>query len=338
MSATFGSGRDTAQRSIRSGLARGFTLIEVLVVVAIIALLISILLPSLKQAREQARRTACMANLKGIGTAAVGYITSNRDRFCWTLGVAPSGSAQFGLFTGDYRGTRYPYGLREAGTWMFGGQRGGGRELGTNGVLSVNSEFNSPASWRPLNRYVYTGKLGSARGLTIYECPADTGIQWNSNPAIPPSGFVTAFAEVGTSYQSNTFWAKYADVGEGYGANNAAAYRRVWYLHDNVVRMALKTAPSRFILIEEDPANFSKAQAWRTDLPANYKFNAWHGQPGRHVMMFLDGAARYVDVPYLKAKDYKYDGSGGVVPCNPATERCFNGTPDWQSRQNYRQQ
>jgi prepilin-type N-terminal cleavage/methylation domain-containing protein len=57
----------------QSCLARGFTLIEVLVVVAIIALLLAVLLPSLARARHQARMTLCRANCKQIGTMIAQY-------------------------------------------------------------------------------------------------------------------------------------------------------------------------------------------------------------------------------------------------------------------------
>ncbi|MBC7529256.1 MAG: DUF1559 domain-containing protein [Chthonomonadaceae bacterium] len=56
----------------RSKLA-GFTLIELLVVIAIIAILAAILFPVFARAREQARKTACLSNMKQIGTALQMY-------------------------------------------------------------------------------------------------------------------------------------------------------------------------------------------------------------------------------------------------------------------------
>jgi len=59
---------------MKRGRKIGFTLIELLVVIAIIAILAAILFPVFAQARDKARSSACLSNLKQIGTSLHLYL------------------------------------------------------------------------------------------------------------------------------------------------------------------------------------------------------------------------------------------------------------------------
>ena len=78
---------------------RGFTLIELLVVIAIIAILAAILFPVFAQARAKARQTACLSNMKQIGTALSMYTQDADETLPLNIGdvtnFATSGSVSW---------------------------------------------------------------------------------------------------------------------------------------------------------------------------------------------------------------------------------------------------
>ena len=89
--------------------AKKFTLIELLVVIAIIAILAAMLLPALSSSRTSAKASACLANLKQIGTAMQMYSDEHEDWICpsrvgkenndtkWFGVLAPKDSSPYGI-------------------------------------------------------------------------------------------------------------------------------------------------------------------------------------------------------------------------------------------------
>ena len=73
----------------RSTFPPAFTLVELLTVIAIIALLAGLLSPSLAAARKRGYATACMSNLKQIGTAFQMYWDNNEGDITGLSGIFP---------------------------------------------------------------------------------------------------------------------------------------------------------------------------------------------------------------------------------------------------------
>lgn len=139
-----------------------FTLIELLVVIAIIAVLAALLFPVFSRAREQARRSACLSNMRQLGTA-------------------------FALYTHDYdetlpNSTDGPPGVNREGAWLFYNR------------FPANNP-TSPAAYEVQRGGLYP----YVKNAQVYVCPSDpqarqTGDSYAANGCVfNPSvnGFAT---------------------------------------------------------------------------------------------------------------------------------------------------
>jgi len=177
---------------------RAFTLIELLVVVAIIALLLSILLPSLFGAREQAKREYCLANLRSITQAAVGYAGSEPTDL-----LIPIHQSMVTLAPAS------DYWLNRTAMWFAFGGRSAPQAFRTDqGPQNLDDASPFAAATRPLNRYLFTS-LGAAdsREMKLYRCPSDAG--YPAHPDIDDSPAENAeracYDTLGNSYRASLF-------------------------------------------------------------------------------------------------------------------------------------
>jgi prepilin-type N-terminal cleavage/methylation domain-containing protein/prepilin-type processing-associated H-X9-DG protein len=275
--------------SSRSGRPRSaFTLIEVLVVVAIIALLISILLPSLRQAKEQAQVAVCLANLSQIGKGAMAYIGSERDRFPFL----PNHH-----IVDDYKAAGY-------GPPAYSSMYGGNRSTAYGECDDV-----SPMQ-KPLNRYIYPGKLGIDLNrnrlrpgpLRTFQCPSDDGARWDQDLGSGLQAAYTCYTDIGTSYDENINWSFFIDAFEN------GSVQRKWQMIDRFVPLMRKKGASRVILVYEDVADYGLSNGLMNGLPPAYQVMGWHNKFNYASYLFLDGHAAYILTEWKKVKPVLVDG------------------------------
>ncbi len=168
----------------------GFTLIELLVVIAIIAILAAILFPVFAKARDKARQTACLSNLKQIGTAMMMY-TQDWDEMYpvsktyqgfgtdWALNVVNSlGSS----YTKNWDVFKCPSETPQ----VFGWGTAAGRLSGYfyNGVLFQNYGFDAADPFAAKTNSVSTAAVQSPASIIMAR---DAGLNYDLCIMVPTS-------------------------------------------------------------------------------------------------------------------------------------------------------
>ncbi|HRX83886.1 MAG TPA: prepilin-type N-terminal cleavage/methylation domain-containing protein [Phycisphaerae bacterium] len=219
-------------RALRTApVARGFTLVELLVVISIIALLISILLPSLRAARDQAKLATCLAHIRGTGQAAMTFANDHNQRF-------QIATDEVGLNIADPDRSRFEYGVgNELLAWPVAIAQGSGIAMRNNWDWGVRATSYADA----LTKEQWINKV-----LENVVCPSDRvvvatpfypknlmgsgaanptdGLKGSGDPSNPIS------SQSGMSYWGRLSFAVNEDIvgaENGYSGNNPGCWRAV---------------------------------------------------------------------------------------------------------------
>jgi prepilin-type N-terminal cleavage/methylation domain-containing protein len=159
----------------RRTLARGFTLVELLVVITIIAILIALLLPAVQMAREAARRLQCSNNIKQLALAMHGFHNAQSclpsAGWGWTWGPHPDRGLGIEQ-TGGWAYSLLPY-LEQQPLFEMGSGIGSNTDadLTNTAFLQANARrIATPLQtmYCPTRRQAITYPVGGGWGVTTH--------------------------------------------------------------------------------------------------------------------------------------------------------------------------
>ncbi|MBL8762886.1 MAG: type II secretion system protein [Phycisphaerae bacterium] len=262
-----------------------FTLIELLVVIAIVALLISILLPALGRARKAAYMAISLNNIKQINTGSTTYKTDQKGMLPLTLAYQKRGitkvadNSVFGWCT-----------------WSFGGKNCDTYWPNSNGKRG----FDIEAADRPLNPYMYPEITWDAppwytqqpldanspsrrsQQAEVFRDPSDKVTHQRQWPRESPG--VSAYDDVGTSYQYNIKWwdqlmLEYPQL----------SFEQKFDFGVRRLSVADAFTPARMIWLNDEYADITIYNA-----DPKYTIRNGYGDINKSVVGFLDGHGAYL--------------------------------------------
>lgn len=171
-------------RQNRTKLARGFTLVELLVVISIIGILVGLLMPAVNAARESGRRATCSNNLHQLALGCLGL--ESKYQYLPTGGWGP-------LFAGEPdRG----YGKGQPGGWLFDilpfidqtDLHDIGKGLSQPGQILMNPTARAAAGQVQARTPVSLFICPTRRKVQVYLRSSTAAPYWNITEPAPTSG------------------------------------------------------------------------------------------------------------------------------------------------------
>ncbi len=247
---------------------RAATLVDVLAVVGVVVVLAPLVMACLVDEREEARIGQCLANLRTLGVASEMYLAD------WDGECPPIVKRM----AGDYLSVT---------NWFHGGKTNDDYWLTDSG-----GAFYLPVTERPLNPYLLGGRVEAdvTSGNQVIErtevpvlgCPADSLTYERSytGGVYGPLYGLSTYDDVGTSYIFNLQSLRDTNVDEW--GNDGQGWEE---LSHAILASTAEMQPDSFIWYLEGPLDWA---LYQQELTVGF-----HGELGRHSVMFRDGHAGY---------------------------------------------